>query len=97
MTQLGSGLDLSTKRARTRQFLEEMRHVMPWVKLVSWGHRLARLDRLTAARRSSGQAVARLNIANSPAALSQWCSTVHPDESASSPKDRRVNLCELSV
>lgn len=29
MTQLGLGLDLSTKRARKREFLDEMRRVEP--------------------------------------------------------------------
>ncbi|SIO49236.1 Transposase domain [Burkholderia sp. GAS332] len=35
MTQLGLGLDLSTKRTRNREFLEEMRRVVPWSKLIA--------------------------------------------------------------
>lgn len=35
MTQLGLGLDLSTKRTRKREFLEEMRRVVPWSKLIA--------------------------------------------------------------
>ncbi|EIN01787.1 transposase IS4 family protein [Paraburkholderia hospita] len=30
MTQLGLGLDLSTKRTRKRAFLDEMTRVVPW-------------------------------------------------------------------
>jgi hypothetical protein len=35
MTQRGLGLDLSTKRTRKREFLEEMRRVVPWSKLIA--------------------------------------------------------------
>lgn len=35
MTQLGLGLDLSTKRTRKREFLDEMRHVVPWSRLIA--------------------------------------------------------------
>jgi IS5 family transposase len=35
MTQLGLGLDLSTKRTRKREFLDEMRRVVPWLKLIA--------------------------------------------------------------
>jgi transposase, IS5 family len=35
MTQMGLGLDLSTKRTRKREFLEEMRQVVPWSKLIA--------------------------------------------------------------
>ncbi|SIT47896.1 hypothetical protein BN2475_840002 [Paraburkholderia ribeironis] len=35
MTQLGLGLDLSTKRTRKREFLDEMRRVVPWSKLIA--------------------------------------------------------------
>jgi IS5 family transposase len=35
MTQMGLGLDLSTKRTRKREFLEEMRRVVPWSKLIA--------------------------------------------------------------
>ncbi|MGF6852904.1 hypothetical protein OKW29_001790 [Paraburkholderia sp. CI3] len=35
MTQLGLGLDLSTKRTRKREFLDEMRRVVPWTRLIS--------------------------------------------------------------
>lgn len=34
MTQLGLGLDLSTKRTRKREFLDEMTRVVPWQKLI---------------------------------------------------------------
>jgi transposase, IS5 family len=35
VTQLGLGLDLSTKRTRKREFLDEMRRVVPWLKLIA--------------------------------------------------------------
>lgn len=35
MAQLGRGLDLSTKRTRKREFLEEMRRVVPWSQLIA--------------------------------------------------------------
>ena len=35
MSQLGLGLDLSTKRTRKREFLDEMRRVVPWLKLIA--------------------------------------------------------------
>jgi IS5 family transposase len=35
MTQLGLGLDLSTKRTRKREFLDEMRRVVPWTRLIA--------------------------------------------------------------
>jgi transposase, IS5 family len=35
MTQLGLGLDLSTKRTRKREFLDEMRCVVPWSRLIA--------------------------------------------------------------
>ncbi|MBB5510687.1 IS5 family transposase [Paraburkholderia sp. JPY681] len=35
MTQLGLGLDLSTKRTRKREFLDEMRRVVPWSRLIA--------------------------------------------------------------
>lgn len=35
MTQRGLDLDLSTKRTRKQEFLEEMRRVMPWSKLIA--------------------------------------------------------------
>jgi hypothetical protein len=35
MTQLGLALDLSTKRTRKREFLDEMTHVVPWQKLIA--------------------------------------------------------------
>ncbi|MFB9124398.1 IS5 family transposase [Paraburkholderia dipogonis] len=35
MTQLGLGLDLSTKRTRKREFLDEMRSVVPWSRLIA--------------------------------------------------------------
>ncbi|MGF6507685.1 hypothetical protein OKW26_003511 [Paraburkholderia sp. 32] len=35
MTQLGLGLDLSTKRTRKREFLDEMQRVAPWLKLIA--------------------------------------------------------------
>jgi IS5 family transposase len=35
MTQIGPGLDLSTKRTRTREFVEEMARVVPWSKLIA--------------------------------------------------------------
>ncbi|MEX3900723.1 IS5 family transposase [Paraburkholderia sp. BR10954] len=35
MTQLGLGLDLLTKRTRKREFLDEMRHVVPWSRLIA--------------------------------------------------------------
>src|SRR6478735_6903049 len=34
MKQLGLGLNLSTKRTRKREFLEEMERVVPWPALV---------------------------------------------------------------
>ena len=34
MKQLGLGLNLSTKKTRKREFLEEMEHVVPWMVLV---------------------------------------------------------------
>ncbi len=34
MKQLGLGLNLSTKKTRKREFLEEMEHVVPWTVLV---------------------------------------------------------------
>lgn len=34
MTQLGLELELSTKRTRKREFLEEIRRVVPWSKLI---------------------------------------------------------------
>jgi IS5 family transposase len=34
MKQLGLGLNLSTKRTRKREFLEEMERVVPWTALV---------------------------------------------------------------
>ncbi len=35
MTQPGLGLDLSTKRTRKREFLAEMRRVVPWLELIA--------------------------------------------------------------
>ena len=35
MAQLGVGVDLSTKRARKREFLEEMRRVVQWSQLIA--------------------------------------------------------------
>ena len=35
MTQLNLGLDLSTKRTRKREFLDEMTRVVPWQKLIA--------------------------------------------------------------
>ncbi|SEI15679.1 transposase, IS5 family [Paraburkholderia hospita] len=35
MSQLSLGLDLSTKRTRKREFLDEMRRVVPWLKLIA--------------------------------------------------------------
>ena len=35
MTQLGLGLDLSTKRTRKREFLDEMTRVVPWTRLIA--------------------------------------------------------------
>ncbi|EIM96473.1 TnpBPH [Paraburkholderia hospita] len=35
MTQLGLGLDLSTKRTRKREFLDEMNRVVPWQELIA--------------------------------------------------------------
>ena len=35
MTQLHLGLDLSTKRTRKREFLDEMKRVVPWLKLIA--------------------------------------------------------------
>lgn len=35
MTQLDLGLNLSTKRTRKREFLDEMRRVVPWLKLIA--------------------------------------------------------------
>ena len=35
MTQRGLDLDLSTKRTRKREFLEEMRRVVPWSRLIA--------------------------------------------------------------
>jgi transposase, IS5 family len=35
MTQLGLGLDLSTKRTRKREFVDEMRRVVPWSRLIA--------------------------------------------------------------
>ncbi|MEX3860216.1 IS5/IS1182 family transposase, partial [Paraburkholderia sp. BR10923] len=35
MTQLGLGLDLSTKLTRKREFLDEMRRVVPWSRLIA--------------------------------------------------------------
>jgi post-segregation antitoxin (ccd killing protein) len=35
MTQLGLGPDLSATRRRKREFLEEMRRVVPWSKLIA--------------------------------------------------------------
>jgi transposase, IS5 family len=35
MTQFGLGLDLSTKRTRKREFLDEMRRVEPWSRLIA--------------------------------------------------------------
>jgi IS5 family transposase len=35
MAQLGLGLDLSTKRTRKREFLDEMRRVVPWSRLIA--------------------------------------------------------------
>jgi IS5 family transposase len=34
MKQLGLGLDLSTKKTRKREFMEQMERVMPWAALV---------------------------------------------------------------
>ena len=34
MKQLGLGLNLSTKKTRKREFLEEMERVVPWAVLV---------------------------------------------------------------
>ncbi len=36
MKQLGLGLNLSTKKTRKREFLEEMEHVVPWAVLQQW-------------------------------------------------------------
>lgn len=35
MTQLGLGLDLSTKSMRKREFLDEMRRIVPWSRLIA--------------------------------------------------------------
>ncbi|TDY20033.1 IS5 family transposase [Paraburkholderia sp. BL6665CI2N2] len=35
MSQLGLGLDLSTKRTCKREFLDEMRRVVPWSRLIA--------------------------------------------------------------
>jgi IS5 family transposase len=35
MMQLSLGLDLSTKRTRKREFLDEMRRVVPWSRLIA--------------------------------------------------------------
>jgi len=35
MTQRDLGLNLSTKRTRKREILDEMTHVVPWLKLVA--------------------------------------------------------------
>ncbi|MGF6837753.1 IS5 family transposase [Paraburkholderia youngii] len=35
MTQLGLGLDLTTKRTRKREFLDEMDRVVPWLRLIA--------------------------------------------------------------
>jgi len=35
MTQLGLGLDLSTKRTRKREFLDDMSRVVPWSRLIA--------------------------------------------------------------
>jgi transposase, IS5 family len=35
MARPGLGLDLSTKRTRKREFLDEMRRVVPWLKLIA--------------------------------------------------------------
>ncbi len=35
MTQLGLGLDLSTKRTSKREFLDEMTRVVPWQQLIA--------------------------------------------------------------
>ena len=35
MKQLGLGLNLSTKRTRKREFLDEMNRVVPWTVLVA--------------------------------------------------------------
>ncbi|CAD6560724.1 hypothetical protein LMG24235_07039 [Paraburkholderia sabiae] len=35
MTQLGLGLDLTTKRTRKREFLNEMDRVVPWPRLIA--------------------------------------------------------------
>ena len=35
MTQLGLGLDLTTKRTRKREFLDEMGRVVPWLRLIA--------------------------------------------------------------
>lgn len=35
MTQLGLGLDLATRRTRKREFLDEMRRVVPWSRLIA--------------------------------------------------------------
>jgi hypothetical protein len=35
MTQLHLGLNLSTKRTRKREFLDEMRQVVPWSRLIA--------------------------------------------------------------
>jgi IS5 family transposase len=35
MAQLGLGLDLSTKHTRKREFLDEMRRVVPWSRLIA--------------------------------------------------------------
>ncbi|THT94754.1 transposase, partial [Lampropedia puyangensis] len=34
-TSLGSGFELSSKRTRKREFLEEMERVVPWAELVA--------------------------------------------------------------
>ena len=35
MTQMDLGLNLSTKRTRKREFLDEMARVVPWRKLIA--------------------------------------------------------------
>jgi IS5 family transposase len=35
MKQTSLGLDLSTKKTRKREFLEEMKRVVPWAELVA--------------------------------------------------------------
>lgn len=43
MKQVSLGLNLSSKRTRKREFLEEMNHVVPWAAFVELIRRITRL------------------------------------------------------